>query len=251
MNRSNLDTLRKIPVPVEKLSKKESAAWNELHTQLASASIACFTSDRVSRPLVARSSKTQRLLFHQDDQSTVLADLTRKLNGFVNTLLGLSEIERILVEDFVGCRQFAVQGKVVPETADEPTCDELNAYASVLAQELDAFFEDDPNYRHRVAVTFAPKSRSGIVEIESQRNSARPIRPEVITADPELVDSVKAARRRIHRERPQWLYFERNLRFYEGHRTFLIKPLQRIHWLRSQALLDADSIIREILVQGP
>jgi hypothetical protein len=32
--------------------------------------------------------------------------------------------------------------------------------------------------------------------------------------------------------------------------VFLLKPLQRIHWLRSQALLDADTIIAENLAAG-
>ena len=45
----------------------------------------------------------------------------------------------------------------------------------------------------------------------------------------------------------QWLYFERNLRVYEGRKTYLFKPMQRFHWTESQALTDASEIIAETL----
>jgi hypothetical protein len=56
-------------------------------------------------------------------------------------------------------------------------------------------------------------------------------------------------RARIRVEKGQWLYFDRNLRIYEGHSIYLLKPLQRIHWLRSQALLDADLILHDLVNQ--
>ena len=58
------------------------------------------------------------------------------------------------------------------------------------------------------------------------------------------------AQQQVRERRSQWLYFERNLRIYDGPRVLLLKPLQRIHWLRSQALLDADTIIAETLAAG-
>jgi hypothetical protein len=47
------------------------------------------------------------------------------------------------------------------------------------------------------------------------------------------------------------VYFERNLRMYEETRTYLFKPMQRIHWTESQALADASSIIADTLQPNP
>ena len=55
------------------------------------------------------------------------------------------------------------------------------------------------------------------------------------------------ARRRLIEHRAQWLYFNRNLRIYEGSRTYILKPLQRFHWTRTQAIQDAAEIIADCL----
>jgi hypothetical protein len=54
-------------------------------------------------------------------------------------------------------------------------------------------------------------------------------------------------RRRLMEQRAQWLYFNRNLRVYEGSRTYILKPLQRFHWTRTQAIQDAAEIIADCL----
>jgi hypothetical protein len=46
------------------------------------------------------------------------------------------------------------------------------------------------------------------------------------------------------------VYFDRNLRVYEGTKTFVFKPMQRFHWTESQALMDARQIIAETLQGG-
>lgn len=45
--------------------------------------------------------------------------------------------------------------------------------------------------------------------------------------------------------RSQWVYFNRNLRIYEGSKIYILKPLQRLHWTRTQAVQDAGEIIAE------
>jgi hypothetical protein len=37
---------------------------------------------------------------------------------------------------------------------------------------------------------------------------------------------------------------------FDGERTLLFKPRQRLHWTRSQALLDADQVIAETLANS-
>ena len=54
-------------------------------------------------------------------------------------------------------------------------------------------------------------------------------------------------RTRLRERRSQWVYFERNLRMYEDTRTYLFKPMQRLHWTESQAFANASSIIADTL----
>jgi hypothetical protein len=51
----------------------------------------------------------------------------------------------------------------------------------------------------------------------------------------------------LRERRSQWIYFNRNLRIYEGTTTYIAKPMQRLHWLESQAMIDANEIIAETL----
>ena len=55
------------------------------------------------------------------------------------------------------------------------------------------------------------------------------------------------ARSHLMERKSQWLYFNRNLCYYEGPRTYMMKPLQRMQWTRTQAIEDARSIIADSL----
>ena len=47
--------------------------------------------------------------------------------------------------------------------------------------------------------------------------------------------------------RSQWMYFTRCLQIHEGRKTYIFKPRQRLYWLKSQALAEADDFIAEKL----
>jgi hypothetical protein len=46
-------------------------------------------------------------------------------------------------------------------------------------------------------------------------------------------------------KKSQWMYFARGLRVYEGRKTYIFKPRQRLYWLKSQALTEADEFIAD------
>jgi hypothetical protein len=48
-------------------------------------------------------------------------------------------------------------------------------------------------------------------------------------------------------KKTQWLYFNRNLRVYDPTSTYIFKPLQHVHWTRTQAIEDAGEIIGDAL----
>ena len=64
------------------------------------------------------------------------------------------------------------------------------------------------------------------------------------------MNSLSTLERELLQARNQWIYFNRNFRVYERNRTLVLKPLQRFHWTKTQAALDAQSIISETLADG-
>jgi len=69
----------------------------------------------------------------------------------------------------------------------------------------------------------------------------------VAKADESTGRQLERTRQRLRDQRSQWVYFDRNLRIYEGRKTFIFKPMQRFHWTQSQAMIDAREIFAETL----
>lgn len=245
---ANLSNLNALPAPIANLTKAEFADWLDLHARLVAASPSEPAKKARSRS-ASRSSK-QNLLPGIAEAPSELPKLLRELNNRVYKLLRLRKSEQILVEDFVQFKRFAVKGKVCEETAGVPDPKELERYAKVLQAELDGFFEDDQRLRHRVEVLCDKTSGIGMIDVELLKNSRDPLRVKVQPVDEATSADFRRAQELARQKRGQWLYFQRNLRIYQGSRVLLLKPLERLHWLRSQALLDADTIIAETLASG-
>ncbi len=86
----------------------------------------------------------------------------------------------------------------------------------------------------------------------SLARSTTSIEPIVVNADDPASRSLKTIRDHLRSKHSQWVYFDRNLKVYDPKHGVLyqFKPLQRLHWTRRQAVLDADDIIAETLSEG-
>jgi hypothetical protein len=80
--------------------------------------------------------------------------------------------------------------------------------------------------------------------VENTR-SQQPVSVE--SASSQLSVELAIAHANARQEFAQWFYFNRNLRIYDGALTYVCKPLQRMHWTRTQALLDAGEVIADTL----
>ncbi len=138
-----------------------------------------------------------------------------------------------------------IQGKVSKAAIHSPSNPEIRRYAKVLTDELDAFVDDQPSLKH--SATVLHNGRSAIVRIKLHRSSPPSERIRVEKADSAAGKELASIRSRIREKHSQWFYFQRNLRLYEGRSTYLFKPLERLHWTESQAILDAGTIIAETL----
>ncbi len=249
MNRANRETLEAIPIPLDQLTDEGFAAWLDLYARLAAASP--IQPRKKTRSKAAPRSSKQKPLPGMAETPNKLPELLQELNDRVYKLLRLGKSERILVEDFVQFKRFAIKGKVRKETAGTPEPVELERYAKILQAELDGFFEGNPRLRHRVGILYDKTSRIGMIDVELLKNSRDPLRVKVQPVDEATSADFRRAQELARQKRGQWLYFQRNLRIYEKNsRVLLLKPLERLHWLRSQALLDADTIIAETLAGG-
>jgi hypothetical protein len=161
----------------------------------------------------------------------------------------LRSVERWLVDDFVQLHLELNKGKVTREVVRKPTTDERQAYLVALRDNLDGLLSGERGLRHKIEVL--ADGDSSLLSIALVRSKVA-IDPVTQSADDPASKDLKIIRDRLRSEHSQWVYFDRALKVYEPRRGVLyqFKPLQRLHWTRRQAVLDADDIIAETLVEG-
>ena len=173
------------------------------------------------------------------------AALVGELNTLVDKILGLDRAARAAVRDLVHVRRALVDGQVGDAAVRPPDREELRAYGVMLQEELDAFLGEEIRARHKLTIVY--DTRSAMAEIELMRDTVETQRIVVETADSAIGAEFGDIRARLRERCSQWIYFERNLRIYEESRTYLFKPMQRVHWTESQAVADASSVIADTL----
>lgn len=232
---ATLEALRQLPVPLAKLSQADLKEWAELHTKLAKLP---------PRPLHPETkTESQQELFEK--QNDAMQPLVDKLNEMTAQVLGLDDRERALVHDLVRVRFQLNDGKRGHEAMREPTKLEMRAYARRLKQELDDFIGEDADRLHRVTAVHGKSS--AMVEVDFTRDHAAARETKVLDANAEAAEKLGRMQKKLQAEHAQWVYFNRNLRVYRGHQTYIFKPLQRFHWTESAAMMDASQIIAETL----
>ena len=242
--RATLQTLKQLPIPLDGLVERELSRWLELYDALVEA----WPTDRKKKldPAVSLFDDGDQEASKENEVGDTRADaLYALLNEMVYECVGIDESDRYLIEDLVDVKMQLVDGKVSKEALRGPAKSELKAYATVLQRELDNFLGEDEGLRHRCRVVH--DQVSGMVQIELVAATSMELKPSVVPASAPTAQEFAEAREELRREYGQWLYFDRNLRVYKGNRTFVLKPFQRLHWLRSQALIDADEIIAETI----
>jgi hypothetical protein len=228
--RSTLASLRRMPTPFEHMSASDLRRWAELHSELVAAS-----------PSPQRSGPEQFSL-EMDEPNENLQRLERELNELVSDALNLTKSEQWLVEDLVHVRRTLTDGRLGSAAIRRPKPQDLDAYATTLKHELDAFLDPTLKLAHRVNVWHA--HASGVVHIElTKRDQAKDISVRATNdAISAQLNTVEAA---LSEANGQWLYFDRNLFLYRNEAAYVLKPMQRLWWTRSQALADADELIAE------
>ena len=226
--RATLSALRRMPVPIESLRGENGRRWVDLHRKLVKATVSRFRAGAAT-------------LFSDGVEAIADETVVQQLNELTYETLGLTELERALVRDLVQIRLALDDGKLGRNAVEPPSGADLKRYAKQLKAELDGFVEGEIDLVHDVQVL--TDNASGLVVIEPTKANGRPHAVRTYRLGDAEAAELTAIRKRLRRERSQWIYFDRNLRIFEEGRTFVLKPLQRVHWTVSQAVADATEII--------
>ena len=217
MDITALDTLRSIPIPLDSISENEITLWSKLYDQLQNNA----------------DSKTPC----PQTQETLLAEANRR----INKALGLRPTEVMLIDDFLNYRMKFVDGRIPKDLLQSCPSKQLTSYAKQLKNELNCFFDDEDEIYHDVIpVSIDGPMEAVRINILSSPQEAKESRTAITVPD-NIWDCLRY-------QHSQWLYFERNLRIFDGNSIYLFKPKERYHWTTSQALLDADNILADILM---
>lgn len=162
--------------------------------------------------------------------------------------LGFDDRDRALVHDLVRVRLHLIDGNIGRPAIRPPKQAEMKSYARRLKSDLDAFIGDELDRRHQVGIVYDNESGMIQVDLILDKIAARSL--TVVAADQSTARQLEKTRQRLRKQQSQWVYFDRNLRIYEGSRNFVFKPMQRFHWTESQAMEDAAEIITGTLQLG-
>lgn len=231
-DRPNLDDLKRLPVPFEHLSSGEVSELGALYDKLVEASESAR--QKGPGPLFAKGR------VKEDRLETVL----KKLNSTVYEMLGIRASEQVLIDDLLKVRMKLNEGNIAKEAVEPAVESEMLKYAKLLKGELDEFL--GVSNRHNVSVYYSEEA--AIVKIQHLRKSVAGI-PAIEPVSEQTENEFGKMQSKLGKQNAQWIYFNKGLRILEGRTTYLYKPRERLYWLKSQALVDADEFIAEKL--GP
>ncbi len=234
-DRSTLKALRMVPTPLLELNTRELKQWAAEHDVLADAT--------------RHSYKDQDLWGNDDIEKprtigpVLNSHAIEQLNSMVYDAMTVGRHERTLIQDFVRVRFSLNDGKLGKEAVRRPRETEMEAYGRSLQEELDVYISDEGAGRHIVQTIYS--DFSGMVKVTVLQNTGSSDVTSVMKADASEAAVLQRYRERIRKQRSQWVYFDRNLRVYDRASIYILKPMQRLHWTRTQARVDAMDIVAE------
>jgi len=229
---ATLKALRSLPVPLG-TTLPSLARWEDLYRKTQKLSDEGVSLDEIDR----------------GDIPPELSAVLQELNELTNKALKLDVRERAAVHDLVHVRLALIDGKVGQPATRTPRKGELEAYARALQAELDGFLGEDVAARHRIQILC--DQRSGMIEIEPIRNTMKSQPISISEVGEDADGEFERTRNLLIQKRSQWVYFDRNLKAYDGLKTYLFKPMRLMHWTESQAMSDASEVIAETLQPTP
>ena len=196
---------------------------------------------RVHRELSDLQAQHSSLFFGDQPEAEVSDDEVReKLDNAVEQILGVPEYLAIIARDFMNVRSQLVHGKSHGSAASAVTSEQLQLYAEYLQEILDGFARGKAH--HRIEMAHSDLFTVCTVEITQASEAVNPVvrREDANPVHSDLWED-------LEEQFSQWVYVQRSLQVFEGRKVHLWKTSRLLDWTRTQALIDSDTIIAEVL----
>jgi len=169
-------------------------------------------------------------------------DMQAAIDDAVERVLDVPEEISVVAREFMQVRYQLNQGKVPGSVVRPPKPAELERYAARLLKELDEFSGE----RHVARINQARELTLCTVRLGNASDDRMLVVEE---EGDEITDSHKDLWEALGQERSQWVYVQRSLYFFDGDAVHIMKAPRLIDWTETQALLDSDDVIAEVLAQ--
>jgi hypothetical protein len=170
----------------------------------------------------------------------------KEINQKLESIIGLTNKQQILIQDTL---KFSLDLFEKGENSigfNRTLPNENEAYANMLCDELNDFFQDSPFKVNATVYDVRLRDPLNVVVL-SFKNEPEPI---IIQDAKDLTPLLKQLNTYSVQEKGQNIYVRKQFRYYNRDTIYLIKPNQKRFWTRSQAINDAMSLIVEIANMG-
>jgi hypothetical protein len=179
-----------------------------------------------------------------------IEDLEIKIEELVFDMFKLSSIERELVKDMVqygiGFFQWSKKKTRQPRgtpAVQAPTLEMLKDYASAFTQTASALLKyQDQTLNATVFNNGAPLSVIGFELVETSL-----YRDVEVASTSNLKQLLQRLDKLLLEQKTSTLYVRRHVRIYDNTTLFLVRPGEQRFWTKSQARVDADSFLAEVM----
>lgn len=241
----------------------KSSAWGVDRTRLMCADLESVWAPQLDEGQVASLAALHRKLACEEESgvpSSLFAEpagtataipaevrlrVDQELDDEVARILDVPASISTVIKEFWSVRYKLNKGNVGGVQSGRPSRDVLRSYAACLMTELERF----SGVSHRVTVDAFADFIVCTVEITDAKRAFDP----VVTMRNENLSCISHPLSTLLRaQASQWAYVQRGLRVFDGGKLHIYKPSRLLDWTQTQATLDSDDVVAEVLAsRGP
>lgn len=198
-----------------------------------------FSPSQVQELVLLQKEVAKREILTPEDSLSLQASLDAKVESLFKVPRSIST----LAKDLLQLRLTLNKGKTTGRAVESPSEGDLRVYAQYLKSELDEYTASH-NVHHKVSLNYSPDFIACTVSPTREKSSAV---IEIEKADESTAESHKELANTLKEQFSQWVYVQRGLRVFDRATFRIYKAPRLIDWTRTQALLDSEDIIAEVI----
>jgi len=193
--------------------------------------------------LATKTEEIQNLVFAGEPETDPqIRALQNEADSIIYDALGLSDVERILVDDVLKYVIGFFSNEDTSKAYKSVAPNELIGYADTFCQTVNGILQLGDLTASATVYTGEAPLRLVSVQFNASRNGGT---IEVQQTSEQLREVLKDLEKRTRAEYAENLYFRRNVKLYAADTLHIVKPDEKRFWIRSVALRDADEVLAE------